>query len=40
MMNKKLAILGAGESGTGAAILGKKMGYSRRKDDRNNERLL
>lgn len=26
-MSKKLAILGAGESGIGAAILGKKMGY-------------
>ncbi len=27
-MNKKLGILGAGESGTGAALLGKKQGYS------------
>jgi UDP-N-acetylmuramoylalanine--D-glutamate ligase len=26
-MNKKLVILGGGESGTGAALLGKKMGY-------------
>ena len=26
-MDKKLAVLGAGESGVGAAILGKKNGY-------------
>ena len=35
MMNKKLAILGAGESGTGAAILGKKMGYDIFVSDKN-----
>ena len=27
MMDKKIAVLGAGESGVGAAILGKKKGY-------------
>ena len=26
-MNKKIAILGAGESGTGAAVLAKKQGF-------------
>ena len=35
MMNKKLVILGAGESGTGAAILGKKMGYDVFVSDKN-----
>jgi len=27
-MKKKIAILGAGESGTGAAVLAKKQGFS------------
>ena len=36
MMDKKLVILGAGQSGVGAAILGKKMGYEVLVSDQNN----
>ena len=36
MMNKKLVILGAGESGLGAAFLGKKIGYEVFISDKNN----
>src|ERR1051325_9459746 len=43
-MNKRLVILGGGESGTGAALLARKMGYdtfvsdsSSLKDDHRNE---
>ena len=35
-MKKKLVILGAGESGVGAAILGKKMGYEVFVSDQND----
>jgi len=35
-MEKKLVILGAGESGVGAAILGKKMGYEVFLSDQND----
>ena len=44
-MDKKLAVLGAGESGVGAAILGKKNGYEvfvseKKKIDTKLEKIL